>query len=184
MTALQQFVGDVEEVLSDSADEAQVLQGVMAAMRTLVARDDWLAAEFSQPHPKYYQQYLLHRDPAARFSVVSFVWGPGQATPIHDHSVWGVIGLLRGGEFSQPYAKGHRGMVPQGPEELLRPGDVAAVSPRIGDIHRVRNAHADQISISVHAYGADIGQVRRQMFDSETGVATEFVSGYSSSLPP
>lgn len=179
MTPLQVFVVRVDEALSVAAEEEQVLQGVTAAMRALVARDDWLAPEFTVPHPKYYQQYLLHRDAAGRFSVVSFVWGPGQATPIHDHTVWGVIGMLRGGESAQPYEPGPAGMTPRGAEELLRPGDVAAVSPRIGDIHRVRNAYSDRVSISIHAYGADIGQVRRHVFDPETGAAKDFVSGYS-----
>ncbi len=32
-----------------------------------------------------------------RFCVVSFVWGPDQATPIHNHTVWGLVGVLRGG---------------------------------------------------------------------------------------
>ena len=41
-------------------------------------------------------QYLLYCDPEERFSVVSFVWGPGQSTPTHDPSVWGLIGVLRG----------------------------------------------------------------------------------------
>ena len=41
----------------------------------------------AQPHPQYYQQHLLHCDPLERFSVVSFVWGPGQKTPVHDHTV-------------------------------------------------------------------------------------------------
>ena len=35
-------------------------------------------AEYTQPHPQFYQQYLLYCCPQERFSVVSFVWGPGQ----------------------------------------------------------------------------------------------------------
>ena len=62
----------------------------------LVSHDDWLPDEFAQPNPERYQQFLLYADPDDRFSVVSFVWGPGQATPIHDHTVWGLVGVLRG----------------------------------------------------------------------------------------
>jgi predicted metal-dependent enzyme (double-stranded beta helix superfamily) len=176
---LATFVGAVEAALADSADEACILDRVRAAMRELVRADDWLPAEFAQPHPVYYQQYLLHRDPAARFTVVSFVWGPGQQTPIHDHTVWGVIGMLRGAELSQGYGLTPRGPRPDGPEHLLQPGEVAAVSPRIGDVHRVRNAHEDRMSVSIHVYGADIGRQPRHVFDAQTGAVKEFISGYA-----
>jgi predicted metal-dependent enzyme (double-stranded beta helix superfamily) len=33
------------------------------------------------------------------------VWGPGQTTPIHDHRVWGLIGMLRGSEYSQGFER-------------------------------------------------------------------------------
>src|SRR4051794_8765541 len=42
-------------------------------------------------------------DPFERFSVVSFVWGPGQKTPIHDHSVWGLVGVMRGAERARAF---------------------------------------------------------------------------------
>ncbi len=67
-------------------------------------QDDWLPEDCARPDPQRYQQYLLHVDSRQRFSVVSFVWGPGQITPVHDHRVWGLIGMLRGAEYSQPYA--------------------------------------------------------------------------------
>ena len=53
------------------------------------------------------------------------------------------------------------------------------VSPAVGDIHRVANAFGDRVSISIHAYGANIGRVRRHVFDAQTGAAKEFVSGYA-----
>src|SRR5689334_15094199 len=82
-----------------------LLAGGLDAMRELVSRDDWLPEAMAKPHPQYYQQYLLYADPQDRFSVVSFVWGPGQKTPVHDHTVWGVIGMLRGGETSEPFRR-------------------------------------------------------------------------------
>lgn len=176
---LKTFVAAVESALARSSDEAGLLDEVKHAMRALVAADDWLPPQYAMPHPQYYQQYLLHCDPAQRFSVVSFVWGPGQQTPIHDHTVWGVIGMLRGAEFAQGYRHAPEGMVAEGEPERLQPGDVAAVSPAIGDIHRVSNAHADRVSISIHVYGADIGRHRRHVFDPHTGASKDFISGYA-----
>jgi hypothetical protein len=56
---------------------------------------------------------------------------------------------------------------------------VAAVSPAIGDIHLVRNAHDDRVSISIHAYGCDIGRRKRHVFDPVTGASREFISSYA-----
>lgn len=179
MERLKAFVSRVEAAVERARGEPELLDSVRDAMRELVATDDWLPPQYTQPHPQYYQQYLLHRDPAGRFSVVSFVWGPGQRTPIHDHTVWGVIGLLRGAEHSQQYERSPAGMVASGEQETLRPGDVAAVSPAIGDIHRVSNAYDDRVSISIHAYGADIGKQPRHVYDPATGAAKDFISGYS-----
>ncbi|GLC91798.1 cysteine dioxygenase [Cupriavidus sp. TA19] len=182
MNRLERFVGEIDLALDATSEEADILDRARAAMRELVAVDDWLPDEMAKPNPQYYTQYLLHRDAHARFSVVSFVWGPGQKTPIHDHTVWGVIGMLRGSELAQGYTQTPAGMAPTGPVETLMPGHVAAVSPATGDIHEVRNAFDDRVSISIHVYGADIGAVRRHVFEPQSGAVKEFVSGYSNTV--
>lgn len=177
---LKRFVAEVDALLAAQSEESAVLDKVGGAMRALVAKDDWLDPAFAKPHPQYYQQYLLYADPDDRYSVVSFVWGPGQQTPIHDHTVWGVIGMLRGKEMAQAYAvAGDAPPTPVGDEITLLPGTVEFVSPTIGDVHKVRNAHDDRVSISVHAYGANIGKVKRHVFPAEGGGPKEFVSGYT-----
>jgi len=176
---LARFVRQLGQITSAGTAEPQVLDGVAEAMRELVAHDDWLDDACAQPHPQYYQQYLLHADPEGRFSVVSFVWGPGQQTPVHDHGTWGVIGMLRGAETGQMYRREPGRLIAEGAPERLEPGDIARVSPTVGDIHVVRNAFDDRVSISIHAYGVDIGQQRRHVYDPATGAAKEFVSGYA-----
>lgn len=174
-----EFTRALDDLVSADRPEHVVVAGVRAAMARLVERDDWLPEFATRADPSRYQQYLLHRDPAARYSVVSFVWGPGQRTPIHDHTVWGVIGMLRGGERSEAFRRDDGRLAPDGAPVELRPGDVEIVSPATGDIHRVSNAFDDRVSISIHAYGADIGTVRRHIFDPSTGASREFVSGYT-----
>ncbi|GAA1801014.1 cysteine dioxygenase [Nocardioides hankookensis] len=141
--------------------------------------DDWLPEEYTLPHPHHYQQYLLHADSGERFSIVSFVWGPGQATPIHDHRVWGAIGMLRGAEENQRYQLDADG-IPRalGAATLLEAGQVEKVSADDGDIHRVSNALADRVSISIHVYGGNIGAVKRAVYTPE-GQQKPFISGYS-----
>lgn len=182
---LARFVEDVGSLLTRFSGEAERLRGGRRLLAALVAHDDWLPAAYAVPHPEFYRQYLLHADPRGRFSVVSFVWGPAQGTPIHDHTVWGLVGVLRGAELSQRFtADGVAPPVPVGAPERLEEGAVEAVSPAVGDVHRVRNA-CERVSVSIHLYGADIGQVRRHVFPAEGGMKP-FVSGYANdaSAPP
>ncbi|MGO4763741.1 cysteine dioxygenase [Cupriavidus sp. 2KB_3] len=184
LTPLREFITGFSALLDQKPDEPRILAEGGALLATLVARDDWLPDAFAQPHPEYYQQVLLHCDSAERFSIVSFVWGPGQRTPIHDHTVWGLIGMLRGAEYSQPYQIDAEGRPqPHGAATRLEPGHVEAVSPTVGDIHRVHNAYEDRVSISIHVYGANIGAVRRHVYP-EAGGRKPFISGYSNSTLP
>jgi len=183
VSRLRAFVYDVAALLSQTQDEAIILEVGGAFLRDLVAHDDWLPPAFAEPTDRAYAQHLLHCDSLERFSVVSFVWSPGQGTPIHDHTVWGLVGVLRGAEISQPYRNTGQGLAPAGPPTRLEVGDVEAVSPRIGDIHQVTNALTDRPSISIHVYGANIGAVERSTFDV-SGRSKRFVSGYSNTLAP
>jgi predicted metal-dependent enzyme (double-stranded beta helix superfamily) len=181
---LRDFVTGFGSLLARATDERLILEEGGALLEKLVAHDDWLPDAYAVPDPVRYRQYLLHCDSRERFSVVSFVWGPGQATPIHDHRVWGLVGVLRGAETSEPFARDARGALRSaGLPELLSAGQVEAVSPSVGDIHRVANAQADAASISIHVYGANIGAVERATYGVD-GTAKRFVSGYANATLP
>jgi predicted metal-dependent enzyme (double-stranded beta helix superfamily) len=181
---LRAFIGALAELIDSNPREGDLLHRGGKLLGQLVSHDDWLPEEFARPDPERYQQYLLHADSRQRFSIVSFVWGPGQSTPIHDHRVWGLIGMLRGAEYSQGFKRnGDGALIADGGRVQLRPGQVEAVSPKIGDIHQVSNAFADQVSISIHVYGANIGAVRRAVYQPD-GSEKLFISGYSNAYLP
>lgn len=182
---LRRFVGDLANLIDGTDDLDLILERGGDLLARLVARDGWLPDAYARPHPERYQQYLLHCDSAERFSVVSFVWGPGQATPIHDHRVWGLVGVLRGAEKVQSFTvRDHDGaLVQQGPTRTLRETEVEAIDPREGDIHRVENAHSDRVSISIHVYGANIGAVERATYRA-SGEERPFISGYANTTIP
>ena len=182
---LLSFIKDLSLLIDNQAGEKIIFTDGKKLLEKLIAVDDWLPEQFAKPHPQYYQQYLLYADPFDRFSIVSFVWGPGQKTPIHNHTVWGLVGILRGAEKCQLYTPDATGkMMPSGHELTLHPGDVEAVSPTIGDVHVVRNAFDDQASISIHVYGGNIGKIKRSVFDDTTGQEKVFVSGYANDRLP
>lgn len=172
-----------QSIARHGTDEAAILAALSPALAELVARDDFLPEPYTRPHPQYYQQYLLYGDAAQTLSIVSFVWGPGQKTPVHNHRIWGLVGILRGAELSTDYTTQNGRLVP-GETERLEPGQVAAVSPRIGDVHQISNAYDDRVSISIHVYGGNIGRIRREVFLPETGETKPFISGYANSDTP
>ena len=181
--ALTRFVADMEALLATSPTEPEILHHGGQLLAQLIATADWLPDHLATPRADRYQQYLLHLDPAERFSVVSFVWGPGQSTPVHNHTVWGLVGVLRGAEEVQPFTRHPTGaLIPAGPPAQMTPGMVDSVSPARGDIHAVRNALADAPSISIHVYGGNIGAIRRSVFQPD-GSQKEFISGYSNPDP-
>ncbi|WP_017345340.1 cysteine dioxygenase [Pantoea sp. A4] len=180
---LRDFVTQLADLVDQHPDEALLLEQGSELLRPLLLNDDWLDEAYAQPHPEHYQQYLLFADAQQRFSVVSFVWGPGQQTPIHDHRVWGLIGMLRGAEVSQSYQLQSHGLAEQGLPVRLEPGQIEAVSPQVGDIHRVSNAFSDRVSISIHVYGANIGAVQRAVYRPD-GSEKTFISGYSNRTLP
>lgn len=176
---LESFIDDLRALIDKGAVESEIVARGGRLLGDLVRYDDWLPDAYARPSRDRYQQYLLHRDRRGRFSVVAFVWGPGQATPIHDHRTWGLVGVLRGAELAQSFAFDAEGALRStGPAHRLGAGSVDAVSPRIGDIHRVANAYDDRVSISIHVYGADIGTVERATYDL-AGTGKRFVSGYA-----
>lgn len=182
---LSEFITGMTKLMNKHDDNQSPPEGAQSLLANLVAHDDWLPEFCAVPHPTFYQQFLLHCDPLERFSLVSFVWGPGQQTPVHDHMVWGFIGMLRGSELSQRYRANVNGSLsPAGDPDRLEPGMVDALLPAEGDIHQVFNAYNDKPSISIHLYGGNIGAVSRHVFDPATGQPKTFISGYSSPLMP
>jgi predicted metal-dependent enzyme (double-stranded beta helix superfamily) len=181
---LRQFVIAMTRLVERTQDEKALLQEGRTLLSELIRDDRWLPQAFAQGEPGTYRQYLLHCDPLERFSVVSFVWGQGARTPVHDHTVWGLVGMLRGAELCHEYtARSATEIVDTGREHVMKPGVVDAVSPAIGDWHTVANALPDQTSISIHVYGGNIGAVRRHRLD-DTGTPVDFISGYSGGTLP
>lgn len=176
--AFQEFIGVMDALLSSTSDEKEILSEGSAHLKKLISDDSWLPDECVESYVEKYAQHLLYKDPLGKFSVVSFVWGPGQRTPIHNHTVWGLVGVIKGAELCDEYHVHDDFVKPQNRSHILKAGQVEAVSPTVGDWHRVANHLEDQPAVSIHVYGGDIGMIKRRMLD-ESGEIVDFVSGYS-----
>lgn len=186
LSRLRDYIVDMTRLVNAAdGDETRLFREGEPLLTQLVSQDDWLPEACAEPSPGGYRQYLLWCDPLERFSVVSFVWGPGQKTSIHDHTVWGMVGMLRGRERCEEYDRPTPGQAMRKlGEHRAGPGQVLKVSPAVGDIHMVANDIEDGTSISIHVYGANIGSLVRHSFDERDGSSTPFVSGYSSDVLP
>lgn len=183
ISPLRHFVRRMTALVDSTSDEADVLARGRELLADLVSDDGWLPDEYATARSDRYAQYLLHCDPLERFSMVSFVWGPGQRTPVHNHTVWGLVGMLRGTEQTEEYELRDGLPVGSGATSEMAPGAVDAVSPTIGDWHRVTNT-SDGVSISIHVYGGNVGAIHRSKLDESTGDLVDFVSGYDNTATP
>jgi predicted metal-dependent enzyme (double-stranded beta helix superfamily) len=185
---LRRFIVDMTSLTGGAwqdKDEAAILEVGRKLLADLVKQDDWLPESMAEGPQHGYRQNLLWCDPFERFSIVSFVWGPHARTPVHDHQMWGMVGMLRGSESSQGYVRdAETGRLSKGEYAVLAPGDVEVLRPSVGDIHQVSNLLDDRASISIHVYGGNIGTVNRHTFDPGSGEAKPFVSGYSNAMVP
>jgi predicted metal-dependent enzyme (double-stranded beta helix superfamily) len=185
---LRRFIGDMTSLVGGAwqdKDEATITEVGAKLLGELVAHDDWLPESMAKCPPHGYAQNMLWCDPFERFSVVSFVWAPSAQTPVHDHQMWGLVGMLRGSETSQAFTRdASTGALTLGPCSTLKPGDVEILRPSLGDIHKVTNALSDCGSISIHVYGGNIGAVKRFTFDPATGTPNLFISGYTNQIVP
>lgn len=184
ISPLRDFVADFTRLYDRGLPPTAIQADGADLLARLVRHDNWLPEPFTRPHPERYSQYLLHCDPLERFSVVSFVWGAGQKTPLHDHRVWGLIGMLRGRESETQFVRDPDGTFRAMETTFLEPGQVASLTPGVNDYHLVANALPDQTSISIHVYGDNIGGVSRATYDVATGAEKTFISGYSSEEVP
>src|SRR5258706_11930399 len=168
---LREFVVAMTRLVErHGADEPRMLAEGEKLLRGLVTHDDWLPDDFAAPSKESYRQYLLYCDPLERFSVVSFVWMPGHRTPIHNHTVWGLVGVMRGVERCEEFSAA----VKKVNSHESKPGEVDRVSPSIGDIHVVSNP-GTQTAVSIHVYGGNIGALQRHVYDPASGAPKDFV---------
>lgn len=183
---LREFVVAMTGLAEQSGgDEVEMLREGGKLLGALIARDDWLPEIFAAPHMAHHQEYLLYCDPLERFSVISMALEPGQKTPIHDHTVWCLIGVMRGSErFDEYRHEGTGNPLRKTGEHLGRVGDIDAVSPTVGDIHVMANALRDQAAVSIHVFGGNIGGIERRTYSLATGEVHQFISGYANSVVP
>ena len=119
-----------------------------------------LPAELCRPAADSYARRLVHRNVDQGYTVVAMVWGPSQATALHDHSgLWCVEGVIQGRIRVDQYDLVERS------GDLFRFTLQDSVEAGVGsagclippfEYHTIANALADEPSITLHVYGGEM----------------------------
>lgn len=161
------LVSDLDRAVRTAAPGRATVDAVSVALQPALGDETLLRPDQCVGDPAKYRQHLLHVAEDGAFSLVALVWLPGQATPIHDHLSWCVVGVHDGAEYETRYVRTDEGFLVETVSGVAYRGDVDGLLPP-GDIHRVTNAGTN-LAISLHVYGADLSRVgssiRRQYDD-------------------
>lgn len=155
------FITDLGLITSVRSMDEDKIRQIHRKMRLLLSDPTFLSADARTPNTERYARHLLHKDPRERFVVVSLVWLPGQGTPVHDHSTWGVAGIVANELRIVNYVRLDDGRKP-GTAELREasaisagPGTVLYVLPPNDEFHLLENA-SHRTTITLHVYGKEI----------------------------
>src|SRR4249919_828995 len=147
----------------DAAVAAGDEHAVTAALRNTLCRmikdrDVQLPACVHDPIQDHYARRELYRSPDLGYSVVAMTWGPGQGTPLHDHSgLWCVEGVWDGEleivQYELLERDGERFRFRAAGGIHAGPGSAGSLIPP-HEFHTIRNASQDAVAISLHIYKA------------------------------
>ena len=147
----------------DTAVERGDQHAITAALRnTLCAmirdRDVQLPDCVHDPIVDHYARRELYRSERHGYSVVAMTWGPGQGTPVHDHSgLWCVEGVWDGEleitQYELLERDGERFRFRAAGGMQAGPGSAGSLIPP-HEYHTIRNASLDVVAISLHIYKA------------------------------
>ena len=161
-SALREFAG--RDLLIAAVDDA-VVQGECSAIvqhlrRNLCA----LMREGSvrlpgcvfEAVPGHYARREIHRSAEYGYAIIAMTWGPGQGTPIHDHSgMWCVEGVWAGQLEITQYDLAERA----GEDfRFVEVGTLIAGTGSAGSLippheyHAIRNASDREVAVSLHIY--------------------------------
>ncbi len=179
-TLLNNFIDEVERYLKIVNSERQLVELVSNSLSNLLARRDagWLPQAYLRPRDGAYSQYPLYVAPNGTFCVTALAFSPGAATNVHDHRVWGVVGVYQGLEEQMLYKRKPEGGIREAGLMVSQPGDCSYLLPPEEEIHSVTNPTGD-CAVSIHVYGADIAQVPRHQFCLQTGRVSTVYSSYT-----
>ena len=111
-----------------------------------------------EPISDHYARREIYRSAELGYSVVAMTWGPGQGTPVHDHSgLWCVEGVWDGEleivQYELLERDGERYRFRAAGGVQAGPGSAGSLIPP-HEYHTIGNASPDRVAVSLHIYKA------------------------------
>jgi predicted metal-dependent enzyme (double-stranded beta helix superfamily) len=174
--AFARFVDELTEIVADGDSEHRTTERVAARLAVLLEEGgEFLPATLTETDAPA-AMYPLYVAQDRSISVAAAVSNAEFRTSIHDHGVWGVIGIYSGKERELRYAPPVAGRAPVLIEDTVRaPGEVTVCCTAERDVHSVGSGSGGTY-VGIQVYGGDIGTLERRAFDPETGEVTTFVT--------
>src|SRR5207248_1034077 len=123
----------VRAAVGAASSPEQAIEGIRPRFAQLLADDGWLPADYQEAAPESGMgggigQWLLYRAGDGSLSLFSLVVPPAAETPVHDHLAWGLVGLYRGTQDEEIYAR-RNGALELVERRALAPGDFYVLIP-------------------------------------------------------
>jgi predicted metal-dependent enzyme (double-stranded beta helix superfamily) len=154
------FVAAVDTALA-AGDQHAVTAALRNALCGLIRDPDVQLPEcVHQPIVDHYARRELYRSARHGYSVVAMTWGPGQGTPLHDHSgLWCVEGVWHGEleitQYELLERAGDRYRFRAAGGMRAGPGSAGSLIPP-HEYHTIRNANPGGVAVSLHIYQAEM----------------------------
>ena len=108
----------------------------------------------------HYARRLIHKDDKRGYTVMAMTWGPGQATPIHDHcGMWCVEAIWNGQievtQYELTETNGNRFRLE--PRTTMRAGIGSAgslIPPH--EYHDIGNPSQTETAVTIHIYSGEL----------------------------
>ena len=172
---LYRFLTDLEDVLSDVADESIRLPEIRMLVRRLLVNSYWVQNQYLDTCPQTGTSVLsLYDELGFQFTIQTVTFAPGTKSNIHNHGTWGIVGILKGQEKNTIWKRSpsdeFQGRVEQTGELMLFPGDIISFTPDA--IHCVE-AVGDEPTVTFNLYG-ETDSNQRFEFDVVNHVAKRY----------
>lgn len=160
---VEAFIDDCQAALGEDQP--------MLAVRELMAAtlEDVAALREALPSSPEAASQVLHR--AEDLTVLQVSLPAGLKSPVHNHTIWAVIGIYEGQENNRFYRDGEDGKPIESSRRELRAGDLATLDETA--IHAIENP-LTAVTLGLHVYGGDLFAAPRTVWDPVSGQPLPF----------
>jgi len=161
MFTLEHFTGACRVALK--ADDP--VEAICALVEEAVAEPEAIAQALEKAQPGGAQAgAMIHQ--SDDLTIVHVVAAPGFVSPVHDHTIWAVVGQYMGQEDNTFYEERDGDLVQVGAQSICA-GEVVPLNNKT--IHAIRNASTEEPCRALHVYGGDLLGANRSFWEPESG---------------